>query len=203
MHFGRAAGRLGIAQPALSQQIKQLENELGVLLLERSNRRVRLTGAGAAFLEKARGTLAQADDAMAIARQVGRGEIGSLSVGFVTSALYGVFPDVVRSFRQRFPGVHLTLQELPVVEQARALRSGRIQVSFLRPPLESAGLTVRTISMEPWLAALPAAHRFSKRFTIPLRWLAKIRLSYFPGSWPPACTIRSSACASARASAPT
>lgn len=180
LHFGRAAARLGIAQPALSQQIRQLENELGVVLLERSKRRVRLTGAGEAFLEKARGALSQAEDAIAVARQVGRGEIGRLSVGFVTSALYGLFPDVIRSFRQRFPKVHLTLQELPVVEQPRALRSGRIQVSFLRPPLESEGLTVRTISMEPWLAALPAAHRYSRRSTIPLRWLAKDPFILFP-----------------------
>src|SRR5438445_9645704 len=91
LNFHRAAERLAIAQPALSQQVRQLENELGVQLLERNRRRVRLTQAGEAFLDKARSTLAQANDAVRAAQQADRGEIGHLSLGFVTSALYGVF----------------------------------------------------------------------------------------------------------------
>src|SRR5579864_638354 len=110
LHFGRAAERLGIAQPALSQQIRRLEQELGVVLLERTRRRVRLTQPGAVFLESARATLAEASQAIRAVQQAARGETGNLAVGFVTSALYGVFPDVVRVFRQRYPDVHRALK---------------------------------------------------------------------------------------------
>src|SRR5437867_202073 len=122
LHFGRAAERLNIAQPALSQQIQRLERDLGVALLERTKRRVRLTQPGIVFLERARATIAEAHRAIQTAHQAARGETGNLGVGFVTSALYGVFPDVVRVFRQRFADVHLTLQEMPIVQQIEALR---------------------------------------------------------------------------------
>src|ERR1700692_691360 len=92
LHFRRAAERLSIAQPALSQQIQKLERELGVELLERTHRRVALTEAGAVFLERARLTLAEAAEAVRLTRLAGRGEVGHLGVGAVTSALYGVFP---------------------------------------------------------------------------------------------------------------
>src|SRR5579872_2346064 len=122
LHFGRAAERLSIAQPALSQQIQQLEREIGVRLVERTQRRVALTEAGIVFLERARSTLAEAGEAVRLARLAGHGELGHLGVGAVTSALYGVFPDVVRVFRERHRSVHLTLHELAGDEQTRALR---------------------------------------------------------------------------------
>src|SRR5690242_8421521 len=149
LHFGHAAERLGIAQPALSQQIQRLEQELGVTLLERTRRRVRLTEAGAVFLASARTTLAEANQAIRAAQQAARGETGNLAVGFVTSALYGVFPDVVRVFRQKHKEVHLSLHEMPIVRQLEELRGGRLQVSFLRRPLDEQGLIVKTISKEP------------------------------------------------------
>jgi DNA-binding transcriptional LysR family regulator len=171
LHFRRAAERLSIAQPALSQQIQQLERELGVRLLERTQRRVALTAAGSVFLEHARSTLAQATEAVRLARQAGRGEVGHLGVGAVTSALYGVFPEVVRVFRERYRSVHLTLHELPGNEQTRALRAGRIQVSFLRPPVNEPDIEVRTIAREPWVVAMPNAHPLSNRARVSLRSL--------------------------------
>ena len=180
LHFRRAAEGLSIAQPALSQQIQQLERELGVRLLERTQRRVSLTDAGAVFLEHARLTLNQADEAVRLARLAGRGEIGHLGVGAVTSALYGVFPEVVRVFRQRHREVHLTLHELPGNEQTRALRDGRIQVSFLRPPVDETDIQVRTITREPWVVALPTAHRFARRGRVALKMLAGEPFVSFP-----------------------
>src|SRR6478672_9779054 len=121
LHFGRASARVGIAQPPLSQQIKALETELGVRLLERTHRRVALTAAGSVFLEEARRTLAQAEHAAQAARRAGRGEVGRLAIGFVGSATYEVLPLVLREFRRRFPGVELSLQEMTTLEQTRAL----------------------------------------------------------------------------------
>ena len=180
LHFRRAAEQLSIAQPALSQQIQKLERELGVRLLERTQRRVSLTDAGAVFLERARITLNEAEEAVRLARLAGRGEIGHLGVGAVTSALYGVFPDVVRVFRERHRQVHLTLHELPGNEQTRALRDGRIQVSFLRPPIDEADIEVRTITREPWVVALPTAHRFARRRRVALKMLAGESFVSFP-----------------------
>jgi len=180
LHFRRAAEQLSIAQPALSQQIQKLERELGVRLLERTQRRVSLTDAGAVFLERARITLNEAEEAVRLARLAGRGEIGHLGVGAVTSALYGVFPDVVRVFRERHRQVHLTLHELPGNEQTRALRDGRIQVSFLRPPIDEADIEVRTITREPWVVALPTAHRFARRRRVALKMLVGESFVSFP-----------------------
>ncbi|HLX44921.1 MAG TPA: LysR substrate-binding domain-containing protein [Bryobacteraceae bacterium] len=180
LHFRRAAEQLSIAQPALSQQIQKLERELGVRLLERTQRRVSLTDAGAVFLERARLTLNEAEEAVRLARLAGRGEIGHLGVGAVTSALYGVFPEVVRVFRERHRQVHLTLHELAGNEQTRALRDGRIQVSFLRPPIDEADIEVRTITREPWVVALPTAHRFARRSRVALKMLAAESFVSFP-----------------------
>jgi DNA-binding transcriptional LysR family regulator len=180
LHFRRAAEQLSIAQPALSQQIQKLERELGVRLLERTQRRVWLTDAGAVFLERARLALTEADEAVRLAQLAGRGEIGHLGVGAVTSALYGVFPEVVRVFRERHREVHLTLHELPGNEQTRALRDGRIQVSFLRPPVDETDIEVRTITREPWVVALPTAHRFARRTRVALKMLAAESFVSFP-----------------------
>ncbi len=180
LNFRRAAARLQIAQPALSQQIRQLEDELGVRLLERSRRRVALTDAGGAFLEKARASIASASEAAHVARLADRGEIGRLSIGFVTSALYGIFPDVVRVFRERFPAVHLELHETVVAQHAALLRTGRVDVSFVRPPIDEQGLVVRTILKEPWVVAMPSGHALARASRISLKSLAGERFIIFP-----------------------
>jgi len=180
LHFRRAAERLSIAQPALSQQIQQLERELGVKLLERTQRRVALTDAGSVFLKSARASLHEAAEGMRLARLAGRGEVGHLGVGAVTSALYGIFPDVVRVFRERHRDVHLTLHELSAGEQTRALHDGRIQVSFLRPSIEESEIEVQTIVREPWVAALPTSHRLADRGRVALRALAGEPFVSFP-----------------------
>ena len=117
LHFGRAAARLQMAQPALSRQILQLEEELSVLLFYRTKRRVQLTDAGQVFLEEARRMLAQEQHAIRAAQRAHRGEIGQLSVGLVPAATVGILSEVLRAFRDRFPEVELTLHELTTSPQ--------------------------------------------------------------------------------------
>jgi DNA-binding transcriptional LysR family regulator len=163
LHFRRAAERLHISQPPLSQQIRQLEDAVGVQLLARNRRGVQLTPAGQSFLEEAREILASVDDAAETARRVSRGEVGQLSVGFVGSAMYGVLPEILRSFREGHPDVELRLRELPSAPQLEGLRSGRIDVGFVRPPVQDPDLMSETVLREPVVAALPEWHRLSAR----------------------------------------
>ncbi len=172
LHFGRAATRLGMAQPPLSQQIRRLEEELGVLLFERTKRRVQLTEAGRVFLDEARRTLAQAERAARAAQRAQRGEIGRLEVGYVGSAAFDVLPEILRTFRARFPEVELALHELTTAQQVRALDDERIGVGFLRPPLYDGRLASRVILREPLVVALPATHPLAHHRRIPLGALA-------------------------------
>ena len=108
LHFGRAAKRLNISQPPLSQQIKQLEEEIGVRLFNRTKRRVEITPAGAAFLAEARRIMAMSEEAVRRAIRADKGEIGRLAMGYIGSANYSVLPQVVREFRKRFQDVEFS-----------------------------------------------------------------------------------------------
>ncbi len=182
LHFGRAAARLHITQPPLSQQIQQLEDELGVLLLQRTKRRVQLTDAGRAFQQAARLTLKQAEQAVRIAQRTHRGEIGSLTVGFVGSAMAGIFSGMLLSFRERFPEVDLTLLELTTAQQIEAMRQHRIEVGVLRPfhPMREAGFALETIDREPFVVVLPKAHPLAAQRRIPLSALAHEKVVLVP-----------------------
>lgn len=158
LHFGRAAERLFIAQPPLSQQIQQLERELGVPLFQRTSRRVQLTPAGAVFLREARSVLAALDFAVLSAKRAARGEEGWLGIGFAASATYDLLPAVLHDFREQFPAIELSLLELNAVEQTQALRDRSIHVGFARPAAEEADMVVGAILREPFLVALPEAH---------------------------------------------
>ncbi len=162
LHFGRAAIRLGMAQPPLSQAIKRLEHRLGFQVLERSRRRVELTPAGSVFLKEARNTLAQADAAVRLARQAASHELAELHVTFVSAALYRLLPAALRTFRTRFPKVEVRLDEQPTDTQIEGLRDGSIDLGFVHPPLKTTdGLTVRDVAKEPLVAAVPADSRFA------------------------------------------
>lgn len=180
LHFGRAAEKLHMAQPPLSQQIRRLEEELEVRLFDRTRRKVRLTHAGQAFLEEARQTLVQADQAVRTARQADQGEVGQLAVGFVPTAIYRALPPALRAFRKRFPQVELTLRELGATEQFRMLRDGRLHAGFVRSAIDDSDLRQETIFPEPLIIALPAAHLFARRRKIALRSLAKDSFVIFP-----------------------
>jgi DNA-binding transcriptional LysR family regulator len=185
LHFGRAAERLQMAQPPLSQQIQSLEEELGVRLLQRTKRHVELTEAGRAFLREARQVLEQAEQAVLVARRAARGEIGLLSVGFVGSSCYGTLPPILRRFRERYPDVQITLRELTATQQVQALRHQRIHVGILRPPIEDKGLQMETIRRETLIVALPAQHPLAARSRIALRELADEPFILFPPQYGP------------------
>jgi DNA-binding transcriptional LysR family regulator len=172
LHFRRAANRLHISQPPLSQQIRQLEDELDVRLLERSRRRVELTAAGEAFYARAREILDAVDDAARLARRVQRGEVGSLSIGFVGSAVYSVVPEVLQRFRAERGDVELRLRELTTAAALDQLESGRIDVGFVRPGAPRDGIAVETVLREEIVVALPEAHRLAARGRIALDELA-------------------------------
>jgi len=175
LHFGRAAQRLNISQPPLSQQIRQLEEEIGVRLLNRTKRRVEITPAGEAFLAEARRILSAAEEAVRRTVRADKGEIGSLAVGFIGSANYSVLPPVIREFRRRFPDVELSLTEMNTSTQIEALRAGRIQTGFLRPPpgIEAAGVVVAPVFREPLVVAMSRNHPLQGEAELPLRLLAK------------------------------
>lgn len=168
LHFHRAAERLHISQPPLSQQVRALEAELDVLLLERNRRGVALTPAGAVFLAEARAILAAVEAATESARSVARGASGRLSLAFVGSAMHGALPAVLRAHRLAFPQVELALRELPTAAQLEALRAGRIDVGVIRPPVDGPDLVLETIHTEPVVVALPEGHPLAARERVAL-----------------------------------
>ena len=164
LHFGRAAQRLLIAQPPLSQQIRQLERELGVTLLIRSTRNVALTPAGRAYLERAIAILDAVDDAADLARRVAEGATGRLTIGCVGSATYSVLPQLVRALSELLPGVEVRVRgEMLAPTQLAALAAGEIDLALLRPPVVDPGLCTEVIRRDALLVALPEGHRLSGR----------------------------------------
>ena len=180
LHFSRAAEKLHMAQPPLSQQIQRLEKEMGVQLFERTKRSVRLTAAGEVFLQEAYQTLAQVEQAVHAAQQADRGEIGRLAIGFVGSSAYGVLPAMIQAFRERFPHVELILRERTTVEQVQALHHEEIQIGFLRPPILDATLHYLTVQQEPFLVALPGKHPLAATSPVPLPALASEPFIFVP-----------------------
>lgn len=155
LHFGRAAKRLGIAQPPLSQQIQRFERNIGVQLFERTRRNVKLTPAGEALLPEAVELLARADRALEIVQDIAYGKAGKLSIGFVGSASMLVLPELLKAFRGRYPGVELELIELTTNDQYVALSEGRIQIGCVRTPQAVAPVASTLIARERLVLALP------------------------------------------------
>lgn len=175
-HVARAAERLGIAQPALSQQLKVLEQSLGVRLFERVGRGIRLSEVGAQFLPAARDTLAQAERAMQVAEAAARGALGNIEIGYVGSAmLEDQLPALLHDFRQHHPGVLLGLRRLPVEEQLILLDQRALDLACVRGSVLDAwpALRAHALSSTPMLLALPARHRLAGQARIALAALAE------------------------------
>ncbi len=159
LHFGRAADRLHIAQPPLSQQIRQLERELGVSLLTRTTRSVELTPAGRAYLQRAIEILDAVGDAGGQARRIAAGVEGRLVIGCVGSATYSLLPQLVRALGESLPGVEVGLRgEMLAPAQLEALRSGTLDLALLRPPVLGEGIFTETVRRDRLLVALPTNH---------------------------------------------
>ncbi|MEB3182692.1 MAG: LysR family transcriptional regulator [Nostocaceae cyanobacterium] len=185
LHFGRAAERLHISQPPLSQQIRQLELELGFQLFHRTQRTVQLTEAGQVFLGEVRQIFRQLEQAVQVGRQASRGEMGQLIVGFVSSAGYNVLPVIIRRFRTSIPGVNLELHELTTDTQLQWLRENRMDVGFVRPPVEEDSFCSEIIFAEPLVVALPETHPQAKRSRVSLRELVGETFIMFPRALAP------------------
>lgn len=156
-HFGRAATRLHMAQPPLSQQIRQLEEQIGVKLLNRTTRRVDLTPAGQVLLDRGRHIVNDLAALEADVVQVGQGATGVLRVGFSGSATYGVMPHIARIAKQALPGLSLVLQgEMLTPAMETGLREGTLDAAFLRPPVSSDEVSVRTVTSDQLIVALPS-----------------------------------------------
>lgn len=156
LHMGRAAQRLGMAQPPLSQSIARLENELGLRLFERANRRLSLTRAGTAFLDEARASVLHADAAFALARSAEQGAAGVINIGYVSAALYERLPRGIARLRQTLPGVQPKLLELSTNEQLDALAEGTIDIGYAHPPLGTGDrLEMMEFLPEESVAAVP------------------------------------------------
>ncbi|OXY91704.1 LysR family transcriptional regulator [Streptomyces diastatochromogenes] len=173
LHFGHAAARLGIAQPPLSQQIRRLEDRVGHALFSREPGRVALTAAGRELLPAARRALTDLTDGLAAARAVGSGRAGRLRIGFAASLALTVLPGLLRTFRQRFPAVHLDIREMTTAPQIAALHDKAIDIGLLRePPADEPEIAFRTVLSEPFVAVLPAAHPLAAQRTVHIAQLA-------------------------------
>jgi DNA-binding transcriptional LysR family regulator len=174
LHFTRAALALGIGQPPLSQQIKVLEDELGVRLFHRLTRGVELTEAGRAFMPLARASVQAAEQAALAAQRAARGELGGLTIGFTSSASFNpLVPGIIGRFRESFPGLSIALVEQTTARLLESLANSSIDVAFLRPALgETDDLVARRLPDEDLWIALPARHRLAGEAAIDLLDLA-------------------------------
>ena len=172
LHFGRAAARLQMTQQPLSQQIYQLEAELGVSLFHRTKRRIQLTDAGKVFLKEAHQLLLQAEQSIEKTRQAARGEVGRLSIGFSGFATYSVLPKVLQTFQERFPQVELNLEEMTTSVQIQALLKKQIDLGLMIPPVNDKSLLIELLLQEPLVVVLPETHLLAKESELTLSALA-------------------------------
>ena len=170
LNVTKAAVRLGIAQPPLTQQIKALESELGVHLFTRIGRRIALTEAGILFLTEARAILERANQAISIARSAGRGDTGTLRIGFTGSAGFNpIVTSILSRFRTGWPQVVLGLEESRTSRLLSALSAGAIDAAFVRPPVDSDGkVSSRIVSTETMVVAVPASHELAAQADVSL-----------------------------------
>ena len=180
LNFSRAAEHLHIAQPPLSRQIRQLEDELGAELIDRAARPLRLTPAGQFFQEQTRLLLDRVEEARAGTARIAHGRRPWFGIGFVPSTLYGALPDVIRRFRQAEPTVEVGLSELTTLQQLEALKAGRIDVGFGRRRFDDARIEGAVVDEEAVVAALPAGHRLARRKRLGLAALAAEPLLLYP-----------------------
>jgi DNA-binding transcriptional LysR family regulator len=174
MHIRRAAERLGIAQPPLTQQIKALEAELGVALFARAGRGVALTEAGRTFLIEAKSILAQVERAALLTRQVAGGHVGRLRIGFTESASFSpVLTRTFAAFRTQWPGVELVLEEAHTEIQVERLRRGELDAGFIRPPIPAGSpIEFEALASDPMMVAVPLGHALARKTSIALKTLA-------------------------------
>ncbi|MEZ7198430.1 LysR substrate-binding domain-containing protein [Pseudodesulfovibrio karagichevae] len=180
LHFGRAAERCHIAQPPLSQQIKRLEEELGVTLLERTSRRVVLTPEGKEFLKRCKDVRDRLNEAVICIQDMAKGLEGQLRVGFIGPASLSKLPQAIRSFRERNPNIRLDFSAQSTTEQLPLLRGDRLDIAFVRLfGHDTSGLNSLLFLREPYVLAVPEGHRFVARDSLDLKELDGEPLVFF------------------------
>jgi DNA-binding transcriptional LysR family regulator len=194
LHFSKAARLLGMAQPPLSQQIKRLEQLVGHSLFDRTTRGVKLTLAGQLLAERARSTIEKVQDDLAQVRRLGRGEEGTLTVGFSGSVMFTDLPAAIESYRRRYPKVELRLRELATSAQIAALLTGTLDLAFLRDADPSEGIQFSTLIEERYVAVLPEAHRLARKRSLRVRDLQKEPFILFARRMGPLAFDRTIAC---------
>lgn len=184
LNFSRAASRLNMSQPPLTQHIKSLEHQLGATLFYRTKRSVRISEVGAALLDEARRLLAQADGLPHLVQRAKTERCGYLRAGFVASAIFTKVRSLYTKLSSDVPGVLTLWQEMNSAEQIDALRSGKLDIAFVYLPADYDDLEVRTVARDPIVVTVPERHRFAKRrkvrleelrnddFVLPLRHLS-------------------------------
>jgi DNA-binding transcriptional LysR family regulator len=182
LHFGRAALRLNLAQPPLSQQIRKLEELVGYPLFTRTSRSVSLTVAGEALLQRARRTLRNVQRDLDETRSIGHGDVGSLHIGFIGSAMLSTLPGIFRSYREAYPRVRLHLHESFTAQVMEGLENGTLDAGILRDGDPVEGFHVTTILSEPFIAVLPATHPYARQKSISPAMLRDEPFIYYPRS---------------------
>ena len=197
LHFSRAAAQLGMAQPPLSQQIRRLEQILGYPLFDRTTRGVRLTKVGQYFRERARDTIAKIRDDLEMARRLGSGQEGVLTVGFSGSVMLTTLPKAIERYRRMHPRVELRLRELVTAEQIPSLLDGTLDLGFLRDGEPKDGLSMESILRERFIAVLPARHKLAGHASIRPAELRHERFVLFARRMGPLAFDRTVACCEA------
>jgi DNA-binding transcriptional LysR family regulator len=173
LHFGRSAELIHLSQPALSLQIRALEEEVGARLFERNRRKTVLTAAGLAFRDDATAAMSQLEEAIRRARLAANGQLGLLRIGFISTAGREIVPNILRQFRELHREVEFSLRNILTAEQLRMLETGALDIGFLRLPIgEHPALDVVTVHREPFVLVVPSSHKLAKRKRAHLRELA-------------------------------
>jgi DNA-binding transcriptional LysR family regulator len=164
LHFGRTAELIHLSQPALSLQIRALEEDVGVRLFERNRRKTTLTAAGVAFRDEAARALSQLDQAVRRAKLAANGKLGLLRIGFISTAGSEIVPNIFRQFRELNPDVEFSLRAITTADQIQMLETGSLDIGFLRLPIgEHSALDVVTVHRERFVLVVPASHRLAKK----------------------------------------
>jgi DNA-binding transcriptional LysR family regulator len=186
LHFGRTAELIHLSQPALSLQIKALEEEVGVRLFERNRRKTTLTAAGLAFRDDAAAALSQLEQAIRRARLAANGKMGLLRIGFISTAGSELAADIVRQFRELYPEVEVSLRNILTAEQVQMLETGALDIGFLRLPIGGhSALDVVTVHREPFVLVIPSSHKLAKRKRVRLREVAGENFVMYERTWAP------------------
>jgi DNA-binding transcriptional LysR family regulator len=182
LSFSKGARRVNVSQPPLSRQIANLEGELGTRLLDRNKHGVRLTDSGKVFYAEAIKTLAAVDRAVDATQRAARGQSGSLALGFGGSAAYTFAPSLLRHFRDVYPGVELSLHNLPMTSQLDALKEQTIDIGFLMKPVQDTAFHSESVLRDSLVVAIPSRHALTKLSKVGLKTLEPYPLVMFPRS---------------------